>query len=65
MPAADAAAWSGPTGFVHELVAQVLGASLPDHEIYFAGPPLMAQAVQRMLFEAGVPGAQVHYDAFY
>lgn len=65
MPEADAAPWSGPTGFVHELVADVMGASLAQHEIYFAGPPPMAQAVQRMLFEAGVPGAQVHYDAFY
>ncbi|WP_026355103.1 2Fe-2S iron-sulfur cluster-binding protein [Massilia niastensis] len=65
MPEADAAPWSGRTGFVHELVAEVLGASLRDHEIYFAGPPAMAQAVQRMLFEAGVPGEQVHYDAFY
>lgn len=32
---------------------------------YFAGPPTMAQAVQRMLFDEKVPGAQVHYDAFY
>jgi toluene monooxygenase electron transfer component len=38
---------------------------LPEHETYFAGPPAMAQAVQRMLFDEKVPGAQVHYDAFY
>lgn len=65
MPDADAAQWRGRTGYVHELVADVLGASLAQHEIYFAGPPPMAQAVQRMLFDAAVPAAQVHYDAFY
>lgn len=66
MPEADAAQqWNGRTGYVHELVRDVLGDSLAQHEVYFAGPPAMAQAVQRMLFEAGVPGPQVHYDAFY
>ncbi len=66
MPDADsAAAWPGAVGFVHELAQQVLGASLAEHEIYFAGPPAMAQAVQRMLMEQKVPGTQVHYDAFY
>ena len=42
-----------------------MGPSLPDHEIYFAGPPAMAQAVQAMLMAANVPGEQVHFDAFY
>lgn len=57
--------WAGKIGFVHELVQEVLGGSLPAHEIYFAGPPPMAEAVQRMLMQDKVPGAQVHYDAFY
>ena len=63
--AADAEAWTGKVGFVHELALEVLGAAIAEHEIYFAGPPAMAQAVQRMLMEAKAPGAQVHYDAFY
>ncbi len=70
MPDADANAsteqqWQGKVGFVHELALEVLGATLPAHEIYFAGPPLMAQAVQKMLMQEKVPGGQVHYDAFY
>jgi toluene monooxygenase electron transfer component len=66
MPAQDdGQEWAGKIGFVHELVLEVLGKSLPEHEIYFAGPPAMAQAVQRMLVEEKVPGTQVHYDAFY
>jgi toluene monooxygenase electron transfer component len=66
MPAQDdGQQWAGKIGFVHELVLEVLGKSLPEFEIYFAGPPPMAQAVQRMLFEEKVPGGQVHYDAFY
>lgn len=65
MPEADADQWHGPTGYVHELVADVMGATLAQHEIYFAGPPPMAQAVQRMLVDAAVPATQVHYDAFY
>ena len=59
------AAWSCKVGFVHELALEVMGPSLPDHEIYFAGPPAMAQAVQAMLMAANVPGEQVHFDAFY
>lgn len=65
MPEADGAEWRGRIGYVHELVADVLDASLAQHEIYFAGPPPMAQAVQLMLFNAAVPAVQVHYDAFY
>lgn len=62
---ADQQAWSGKVGFVHELALEVLGPALAAHEIYFAGPPAMAQAVQRMLLQEKVPGGQVHYDAFY
>jgi toluene monooxygenase electron transfer component len=66
MPAQDdGSQWAGKIGFVHELVQEVLGGTLAEHEIYFAGPPPMAQAVQRMLMEEKVPGGQVHYDAFY
>lgn len=51
--------------FVHEAALRLHGALLPQMEVYFAGPPLMATAVQRMLLDAGVPPEQQHYDAFY
>ncbi|RXZ33652.1 oxidoreductase [Oxalobacteraceae bacterium CAVE-383] len=63
--AASPEEWTGKVGFVHELALEMHGPRLPEHEIYFAGPPMMAQAVQKMLMQEKVPGAQVHYDAFY
>ena len=65
-PQADSVTpWNGPTGFVHEHVRQFVGERWPDYEYYFAGPPLMAQAVQQMLIEKRVPYPQVHFDSFY
>jgi toluene monooxygenase electron transfer component len=61
----DQQAWRGRFGFVHELALETIGMAMASHEIYFAGPPPMAQAVQRMLIQEKVPGAQVHFDAFY
>jgi len=66
MPEVDSAtAWTGPTGFVHEHVRQFIGERWPDYEYYFAGPPAMAEAVQKMLIEKRVPFPQVHFDSFY
>ncbi len=61
----DAAGWAGDVGFVHEAALRRHGDQLPAMEVYFAGPPAMATAVQRMLLEAGVPPDQQHFDAFY
>jgi toluene monooxygenase electron transfer component len=61
----DPGYWAGKVGFVHDLALETIGKSLAEHEIYFAGPPAMAQAVQRMLMQEKVPPAQIHYDAFY
>lgn len=58
-------AWNGPTGFVHDHVREWTGGRFADYEWYFAGPPLMAEAVQRMLIDARVPFPQVHFDRFY
>ena len=58
-------AWSGPTGFVHEHVRAWAGERLGAYEWYFAGPPPMAEAVQRMLIEKRVPFPQVHFDRFF
>ena len=63
--ASDGTDWSGSVGYLHEVALQRFGARLAQMEIYFAGPPAMATATQRMLFDAKVPGEQVHFDAFY
>lgn len=58
--------WKGRVGFVHEYAQEVLGKeNLPQYEFYFAGPPAMATAVQRMLIQAKVPFSQIHFDSFY
>ena len=61
----EADAWTGPIGFVHEHVRSLFGDRFKDFECYFAGPPAMAEAVQRMFIEARVPFPQVHFDSFY
>jgi toluene monooxygenase electron transfer component len=63
-PEADAAV-AVPQAFVHDAALALFGSRLPAMELYFAGPPAMAQAVQRMLFDAGVPPEQQHFDQFY
>lgn len=57
--------WRGEVGLVHELAARTLGPALAAREVYFAGPPAMTQAVQRMLLQHKVPPAQMHFDQFY
>jgi len=52
-------------GFVHDAARQLFGDRLRALEVYFAGPPAMATAVQRMLLDAGVPPEQQHFDQFY
>ena len=64
-PPQQASAWDGPTGYLHDVALRRFGARLAEMEIYFAGPPVMASAMQRMLFDAKVPGDQVHFDQFY
>jgi toluene monooxygenase electron transfer component len=51
--------------FLHDAALQLHGPKLKDMEIYFAGPPAMATAVQRTLLDAGVPPGQIHFDQFY
>jgi toluene monooxygenase electron transfer component len=56
--------WTGETGFVHEVAAKLFSASLANYEIYFAGPPLMADAITKLVVEHKVPMTQVHFDQF-
>ncbi|MGZ5085739.1 MAG: 2Fe-2S iron-sulfur cluster-binding protein [Usitatibacter sp.] len=57
--------WDGAKGFVHEIARDFVGERWNDYEYYFAGPPPMAEAVQKMLIEKRVPYPQVHFDSFY
>lgn len=57
--------WQGLTGPVHEAVASVLEPPLSQYEYYFAGPPAMTLATQRLLLEAKVPLTQMHFDQFF
>jgi len=61
-PGAD---WDGPKGFLHDVVAEDMGARLAHCEVYFAGPAVMSAAVQKMAHELGVPQDQLHFDEFY
>jgi Na(+)-translocating NADH:ubiquinone oxidoreductase F subunit len=59
--------WSGPTGCIHEVLAQV---HLKDHadpavvEYYLCGPPVMVQATIRTLEGLNVPTSQIAFDEF-
>jgi len=66
MPELDTdGSWRGKIGFVHDVVHEAFGDRLSEFEIYFAGPPAMARAVQAMLAEKRVPQRQIHFDSFY
>lgn len=58
--------WGGARGFVHQALAARLPQPLPAYEFYFAGPPPMASAVQRLLMvEHQVPFGQIHFDRYF
>jgi toluene monooxygenase electron transfer component len=57
--------WDGYRGFVHDVASELFGVHLADREIYFAGPPMMGEAMQKMLLAHGVPPEQIHFDQFY
>ncbi len=59
--------WTGDTGFIHQVI---LDNYLKDHpepeenEYYLCGPPLMTDAVIRMLDNLGVPEDHILFDDF-
>ena len=59
--------WTGPTGFIHQVVLENY---LKDHpepeeiEYYLCGPPLMLSAVMNMLDALGVPEENIAFDDF-
>lgn len=59
-------AWKGRSGNIHDLVPETLPKCLSEYEFYFAGPPPMVDAVQRMLMiDHKIPFEQLHFDKFF
>lgn len=64
-PEKSAQRWSGETGFIRR---EMLERHLPDLTTpiyYFAGPPPMTMAMQRMLEEIGIGEQAMRYEEFY
>jgi Na+-transporting NADH:ubiquinone oxidoreductase subunit F len=59
--------WKGYTGFIHQVLYDNY---LRDHEepeeieYYMCGPPQMNDAVQKMLYDLGVPDEMIDFDDF-
>jgi len=59
--------WKGHTGFIHQvLLDNYLGnhEEPEDIEYYFCGPPVMNNAVVKMLYDLGVPQENISFDDF-
>jgi Na+-transporting NADH:ubiquinone oxidoreductase subunit F len=59
--------WTGPVGFIHQVVLENYLKKHPEPEeieYYLCGPPLMLQAVMKMLDELGVPEENIAFDDF-
>ncbi len=59
--------WTGPTGFIHQVVQDTYLCNHPDPdeiEYYLCGPPMMIDAVNRMLYNMGVEEEMIAYDVF-
>lgn len=59
--------WTGYTGFIHQVLYEEYLTKLDapeDVEYYLCGPPMMNEAVQKMLYNLGVPDEMVEFDDF-
>lgn len=59
--------WTGYTRFIHEVIYENYLRNHPnpeDIEYYICGPPMMLQAVLKMLDSLGVTPDMIHYDDF-
>jgi Na+-transporting NADH:ubiquinone oxidoreductase subunit F len=59
--------WNGPTGFIHQVLYDNYLSKLDvpeDIEYYFCGPPVMNNAVVKMLNDLGVPKENIAFDDF-
>jgi len=59
--------WHGYTGFIHQVLYEEYlnkHEAPEDMEYYLCGPPMMNDAVQKMLYDLGVPDEMVDFDDF-
>ncbi len=59
--------WQGYTGFIHQVVYDEYLSKHEepeDIEFYLCGPPMMNDAVMKMLYDLGVPNEMVDFDDF-
>ncbi len=59
--------WKGYTGFIHQVIYDNYLKNHPepeDIEYYLCGPPMMNDAVQKMLDDLGVPEEMIAFDDF-
>lgn len=59
--------WTGPTGFIHQVIFDnyLSKHDEPEEiEYYLCGPPMMNSAVNKMLYDLGVPAENIAFDDF-
>ena len=59
--------WTGATGFIHQVIFdQYLSKheEPEDIEYYLCGPPMMNAAINKMLYDLGVPDNMIAFDDF-
>jgi Na+-transporting NADH:ubiquinone oxidoreductase subunit F len=59
--------WKGEVGFIHQVIYENYLKNHPEPEeieYYLCGPPMMNDAVQKMLDELGVPQEMIAFDDF-
>jgi Na+-transporting NADH:ubiquinone oxidoreductase subunit F len=59
--------WSGLTGFIHQVLYDEYLCKVDEPEeieYYMCGPPMMNDAVQKMLYNLGVPEEMIDFDDF-
>lgn len=59
----EGAVWDGETGFVHLPVDKMLEPNV-ERQAFLCGPPLMIDAVTRVLEDKGIPSDEIFYDKF-
>ncbi len=55
--------WDGDTGFIHLAVDKHLTETVA-RQAFLCGPPLMIDAVTKVLLEKGLPAEEIFYDKF-
>ena len=55
--------WDKETGFIHLSVDKYLEPGV-KRQAFLCGPPLMIEAVTRVLEEKGIPAEDIFYDEF-